>query len=237
MRTRYAENVENWGHGMKYYVYISKSKIEMLYSQIAAPEHQKKEALLGFDLKILKGHLKESRQIPDNKFAQLEKVVGELKSNDQVGDITGTKPYIKGELEMTWASFAGPKSPVTFWGCVKKGYYLGLAGSRYNVLGQKPDGLAHSHSLTDRIGRWMFDQVRDTSPGAENDAARAHYGRTDTTLSEYDIENATKLAVSQIRGSVNQFEFVAKVLHRKQIDPERPVMKLILATPLYVAMA
>src|SRR5438093_5085324 len=133
---------------MKYYVYISESKIEMLYSQIGASKDRKKEAVLGFDLKILKGHLKESRQLPDNKFAQLEKVVHELRSSGQVGEITDKKPYIKGGLPMTWASFADSESPVTFWGCVTECFALGLAGSRYNVLGQTPDGIAHSHSLT-----------------------------------------------------------------------------------------
>jgi hypothetical protein len=223
---------------MKYYIYISESKIEMLYSQIAASEGQKKESLLGFDLKVLKGHLKESRQIPDNKFAQLEKVVSSLESNDQVGEIIGTKPYIKGNLEMTWASFGLRESPVTFWGCVTESYALALAGSKYNVLGQKPDGSTHSHSLTDEIGRWMFDQFGDSNPEAKKDADTA-FGKGHAKPDAFDIGNGTWLAVSEIEGSVNQFEFIAKVLHRTPFYPERSPgyeTNLILATPLYVAM-
>jgi hypothetical protein len=40
---------------MKYYVYISKTKLEMLYGQIKSAKANTREASIGFDIKVLKG--------------------------------------------------------------------------------------------------------------------------------------------------------------------------------------
>jgi hypothetical protein len=44
---------------MKYYVYVSESKINMLFEQTATAIQGKREAKLGFDIKLLKGSIKE----------------------------------------------------------------------------------------------------------------------------------------------------------------------------------
>lgn len=51
---------------MKYYVYVSKSKIEMLFAQVSRSEQERREAFLGFDIGLFEGGRKKSRGIPDN---------------------------------------------------------------------------------------------------------------------------------------------------------------------------
>jgi hypothetical protein len=217
---------------MKYYVYLSDTKLEMLYGQIYASTDEAREASLGFDIKLLKGELKDSRKLPDTRFSQLDRVLKELRKSELVGDIFSEKPYISGELDMVWASFAyEDNSPITFWGFADERIALGLAGSRYHIVGERrPDGLAHSHSETGGIMAWLMREFGDTSQEVATTAQE---------VDRYGTSVYIWLAASEIRGTTHRFEFVAKVLDResrfKPNEGSDHETNVILATPIYVA--
>ena len=203
----------------------------MLYGQLPHSTDEVREASIGFDIKLLKGELKTGRKPSATKYTQLEDVISELQSSELVGNIWSGKPYISATLTMIWASFGddyyveGREAPITFWGYTDDHVALGLAGSSYHVLGHKrPDGHAHSHSVTPAIESWLIKHVKDTRP--------------EDTLDSYSVCSHIWLAVSQITGTPHQYEFVAKVLDRSPFDPSaHPSEKTnnLLATPLYVA--
>jgi hypothetical protein len=85
-----------------------------------------------------------------------------------VGNFWSGKPYISDTLTMIWASFGDEYcdeervAPITFWGYTDDHVALGLTGSSYHVLGHKrPDGHAHSHSVTPAIESWLIKHVKD----------------------------------------------------------------------------
>ena len=132
---------------LKYYIYISTSKIEMLYPQILS----RTACLAGsldFDLIKLRREATGSRGVPASKFAKLDAIVEELVRSEEVGPIEGGKPYIKGScLEMVWGTY-GCDAPITFWGHSSGKLIVGLAGSRHHVLGEETRGncaLAFAH--------------------------------------------------------------------------------------------
>src|SRR5262245_4239618 len=153
---------------MKYYVYISDSKIEMLYNQIATSTDRSREASIGFDVKVLKGEIKQGRGVPENSVTRLNEVVEALRNSDAVGTIDAPKKYIGGTLPMTWSSYgwsySGEESPITFWSYSATGIAMALAGSRYNLLGEQRQGNAHSHSLTTTMVQWFLDNLQDPVP-------------------------------------------------------------------------
>ena len=89
------------GDSMKYYIYVSESKIAMLYSQIGRPEDERHEASVGLDLKILKTEFKESRGVPANSFTKLNTIIAKLAHEGLIGSLHEQQPYIKGSLRMT----------------------------------------------------------------------------------------------------------------------------------------
>jgi len=227
---------------MKYYVYLSDSKLEMLHDQLAHSTDEVREASLGFDVKVLKGELKTGRKPSATKYTRLESVLEALQSSDEVGNVWSRKPYIYGQLPMVWASFGfhrfaedDKKAPITFWGYMDDHIAVGLAGSDYHVLGQtRPDGYAHSHSGTHAITSWLIKHVADT-PDSTTEETPPLFRRPFRD----DDSNCIYLAVSQIKGTSHRFEFVAKVLNRSRTfdpyeSPDRTV-NVLLATPIYVA--
>jgi hypothetical protein len=228
---------------MKYYVYVSETKLEMLYEQIGASTEQASEASVGFDLKLVKGELKQSRQLADTKYSRLDRVVAELRESQLVGSLSCMEPYISGELDMVWASFGlQDNSPITFWGFVNDDIALGLAGSQHHIIGERrPEGYAHSHSGTGEIMRWFARELGDVQSTIQVDVQEL-LGADQWPLDDDSIAYLTWLAASQIHGSTHRFEFVAKVLHRRRyVEGTSPNymanMNVILATPLYVAQA
>lgn len=231
---------------MKYYVYLSDSKIEMLYNQIDHSTDEVREASIGFDVKVLKGELKSGRKLSTSKYKQLESVISELQSSDLVGNIWSGKPYISATLTMIWASFGGyfrddeKPAPITFWGYTDEHIALGLAGSSYHVLGQtRPDGYAHSHSGTEAIASWLIRNLNDSpTEGLEEPDKSEEFSLTGGPLDSDDVSNCIWLAASQAKGTSHRFEFVAKVLNRSRFDPSAHhyrTTNVLLATPLYVA--
>jgi hypothetical protein len=225
---------------MRYYIYISETKIDMLFSQIIKSEDERREASLGFDLTVLKGELKESRGIPANKFKKLDTTIGALTKKGVIGSLEENKPYISGKLRMTWASFGfRSNSPITYWGYFSRKLVLGLAGSKHHLLGEQAGGSAHSHSLTGPIVNWILREFGDTPPEDEDiEEAQRHYYDFSDSIDHSDISNAIWLAGSQIKGQRSDFDFVAKVLHRGKHRSygDTNEWEVILATPLYVAM-
>lgn len=229
---------------MKYYVYVSKNKIDMLFQQTAAATKATREATIGFDVKVLKGSIKEGSGVPVASQAQLRTILDELESHALVGEIHEEKPYIRGTLKMMWGGYGmdfGDDCPITFWGCSTDQIALGMAGSSYHLLGEQRNGRAHSHSLTYAIVEWFKQNLDEPfSRKKEDDPRLAEQARDQARgLADYDIANATYLAVSQMRGQETTFDFVAKVLHRsKWPDGFRTAgyQTIIIATPLYVSM-
>ena len=229
---------------MKYYIYISQTKIDMLYGQIQTAHSETREASLGFDIKLLKGDLKDSRGIPDNQFTKLDKVLSSLNKLDLVGDIDSDKEYISATLDMKWGSYGGEsEAPITFWGYSTfeypfTGLVLALAGSKYHLLGEQRDGYAHSHSLTNAMTEWFLLNLGERHQ--EQIYLMNRHQRINTSdLDNYDVANGAWLAATQIEGQVCKYEFVAKVLHRSEWESgfrTSKTNKIMLATPLYVAM-
>jgi hypothetical protein len=234
---------------MKYYIYLSESKVSMLYAQISQCTGVKREASLGFDIKLLKGHIKESRGIPEHSFAQLDEVISALNKSDLVGTVKDPKEYIGGCLSMTWCTFGGSfgdkKSPITFWGYCEESHYpfsgtvMALAGSKYHLLGEQRAGRAHSHSGTPMMIQWFLENLDDPFENSEESIKDAKHYVGEGAISNDDVTNGAWLAATQAKGHTAKYDFVAKVLHKSDW-PEgfrSKTNRVILGSPLYVAFA
>ena len=222
---------------MKYYVYISESKIDMLHSQISQTTAVAKEASLGFDWKFLKGEIKTARGVPENKLTKLNDVVARLEKDSAVGSLDDAKPYIRGALRMKWASIGIIRefSPVTFWGYADSNSVLGLAGSAHHLVGTQREGFTHCYSQTPLILAWLKREL-DLPKG---DRKRLGIDKEWLNRAKHMrggmIETSVEDMVRKMDGELEEFEFIAKVLHRSSVSQDLP-RRVILATPLYVAM-
>lgn len=204
---------------LKYYIYLSPYKIEMLSQQIQE-WLARVDKEIEIDLKILKMSLASKNN--ETLYAKLALILRYLEENDLVGDILNPKEYFKGELYMEWSQiYPG----VVFWGGKFNGIVIGLGGSLKNVLGNETRNLEAGISHTPELVRLLSKEVEAiVSPKI-------------VQLNETEVERrilasthswADELAVR----SYQKCEFVAKKLKEGHYHNE-PVL---LGTPLYVAI-
>lgn len=236
---------------MKYYVYVSESKINMLFDQIGLSDKEERTTSLEFDLKVLKGRVEKSKGIPANKFKKLNTVIKQLEKEKLVGSITDPSQYIKGCLKMIWTTWSMarlPHSPITFWGHMSEKLTLALAGSKYHLLGEQRRGRTSSGSSPPTILSWLAQEL-DISKTDFAGKYKRFWKVVDFCAADVPDFLQLKSEVNRVidqavylshwsGGTIGKYEFIAKLLHRDHWGQgsEGEEVDIILATPLYVAL-
>jgi len=109
---------------MKYYIYISDAKIDMLYPQIPHDQKTSFAKELKIDLKLISASIKEEKEFKETKYSKAELVTKYIQNNCQVGTVDKPKEYIYNVLEMKWGlygkgfekDFGEGFSPIVFFG-------------------------------------------------------------------------------------------------------------------------
>lgn len=212
---------------MRYYVYISESKVEMLYSQIPQNLLENIAGKLTIDLKLIKTEFAET---PKEKtlHSKIEIIENYLQYNNLIGDISNPINYIKGIEEMRW----GPYTPGLVYFGSKQNTVIGLAGSEKHVIGSTGDSSAHSHSATPYLVAALNEQILSVR-GSVND--------NDECAESFAL-SAVELATTQMNGLKQRMEFLAKTLLVYPSDSfeysweGKSGLPVILGSPIYVAI-
>ena len=92
---------------VKNYVYISDTKVDLFYDQIASADVVKTGAEYGIDLKFLKWVGKRETERVVNRMTKLERVVEFLQNSKKIGTVDAPSTYVAGTLDMRWGSLFG----------------------------------------------------------------------------------------------------------------------------------
>jgi len=87
---------------MKYYLYISDAKLDMLYPQVPHAIKKKVSTDVKVDLKLLGGSRKSEEETEENRMTKLEAVVRFITENEDVGIVDADHAYLADTLEMHW---------------------------------------------------------------------------------------------------------------------------------------
>ncbi|WP_263353309.1 DUF7019 family protein [Acidicapsa acidisoli] len=222
---------------MKYYIYISDAKVDMLFPQV--PHDIKKKVALEFkmDLKLLSASRKTETESEDNRIARLETVVDFIREYGDIGTADRPGEYIEDTLSMRWGyyGFQRDDNPVVYFGGETERTILGLGGSTKHLIGNAGTSSAHSHSATPFLLDFLSKELGLHSENPDLEWARQH-GQ------DFSPITAVELATTQMRGPEQRIDFVAKRLAYGPVERfnDNPLLKdkhVLLATPLYVAMA
>ena len=239
---RKEENMTN----VKYLIYRSKSKFEMLKAQLEDDYLEKYE--MGAEGKasaaIFSGSVKTTYTYKASEN-DIDNIVNRLKEQKEL-DNTGRKPYICAEAELTMQRYN--RLECTYW----HGYYyprrdvkciILMAGSQSNVLGHYVgDPIRESPSSADFYEILLNDLLDDQKSENNN-----HEFKSSADSFAYDIE---ELMESNITEQKSYFEFVARVFRSELFDSSSEIwwdfisnheknikwLNIIYASPLYVAL-
>jgi hypothetical protein len=230
---------------MRYYIYISETKINQLYAQIPVKLRQKIASKFTIDLKLVKAEF-EGRQPQEGLISMLEVVLSYLESEDLVGTVDNSKSYFKGTMNLSWGPYVD--SGLVYFGGHTQATLVGLGGSLQHVIGEVGTSGAHSHSATPLLARALEKVTNSNAFGRQTDGANGRLLRS------------VELASGQMGGPWEPMEFVAKRLAHGSVarnpiwwwtgdyyvpDGSKYTLKkwedidvasVLLGSPLYVAM-
>jgi uncharacterized protein DUF7019 len=148
---------------MKYYIYISNSKLDMMYPQVPKQLADQVATELGVNTGLLKASVK-PREVTETSISKLQVVTQYLLSSGAVGDVRSPRAYFKGTLPMKTTLISDPEdedigdyAAITFssYGYSdeqKKGYgAVVLVGSYHNTIGMQDAPRKRSISGTAEI--------------------------------------------------------------------------------------
>ncbi|MFE1959699.1 DUF7019 family protein [Streptomyces sp. NPDC059479] len=211
---------------LRYYLYVSDSKVDMLLSQIDPSFDRKQTSEVAVDLKLVSARHGWERQ--SDRFRRLDRVVRHLEKRGRLTSVDEPGTFFRGQLAMRWGVLAdGDDSSLVFFGGRTDRTVVALGGSRTHVL-----GASHATGDAPSLSRSMLPSMLG---GLEaHPAIGALVNGND--LEQSGTPSTVCRAVSALQGPAQTVEFVAKkLLHEPNPDPDGGSM-VLLGSPVYVAL-
>jgi hypothetical protein len=198
----------------KYYVYISDSKLDMLYPQLG--------------MRML------ARQ---DSIGKLEAILADLARGGRIGTVDEPKEYFAGSMPMHWGPcwfsniFHLDFSGLVYFGGVSNTTVVGLGGSGKHVVGEGGSARMGIHSL---LPVFMMQLQKELGESLPAPVKLPDFG--DPSLA------AVYIATTHGKGPLQEMEFVAKRLAYGpcpaawRLETDQKTDKVLVGTPLYVAM-
>jgi uncharacterized protein DUF7019/TIR domain-containing protein len=196
----------------KYYVYISDSKVNMLYPQVGTSTSARQDSI-----------------------GKLATVVADLVRGGRVGTIDEPKEYFAGAMPMRWGPclFTGVEklvSGLVYFGGITETTVVGLGGSTRHVIGEVGSAKPGLHSILPGFMLQLGKELGQSLPTLQI----PDFG--DPRLADNTL-GAVYIATMYAKGPSQELEFVAKRLQYGTCPEQWGRSKQVLiGTPLYVAM-
>jgi hypothetical protein len=227
---------------MKYYLYISNTKVDMLYPQIPSRLRENLATELKIDFKVLSTTF--SEEPPEETTISKLKVVTEyIEKNEPVGTVDEPKSYFKGTLPMKWGPY-GENNEIVYFAGSTSNTVFGLGGSMDHVIGSKGESSAQywAASTTPYLISTLKNELNLLEPDLELRSLMGYESPRPPAM------RAVYQVTTKMEGPVEQLQFLAKKLldtddfteeekeHSNRMHWEVD-KRILLGTPLYVAMA
>lgn len=212
---------------MKYYVYVSDQKVDMLAAQV--PEKKLKSLARQLELKVtlpwlpLSATYKPGYPMPsDAQRIERLRVIEQALDDGEVGNVVESRPWIKSSLNMSWGFIDAERRAVWFLGEVSGVTFL-MGGSSKHLLGGVDVGQQshHAYSLLPVLSAALIEREQ-----AELDNELLNTMSIQTS----DVVKAARLLSKTAGGPLQRLSFLARRLMTESDDSG----KVILASPLYV---
>lgn len=115
---------------MKYYMYISDAKVDMLSAQMFHAEAAKIATEVGIDMKVFKASRRKEIEREKDRFAKLEAVTDFLQRYGDVGSVQEPGEYFQAQPNMGWLA---DDESVVFGGEID-GTTVALVGSAKHII-------------------------------------------------------------------------------------------------------
>jgi hypothetical protein len=208
---------------MKYYIYISDTKVDMLFAQIPQSILKKISGELNINLGMVSVSLKE-KQNEQTRFDKVNVVSNYINEHLDVGDVDHPKAYFKETVSTRWGPlFGGDTENLVFFAGKTHQTIFGLGGSSQHVMGQQKGQSPGPNSFTPSILASLKKLDIHSDFGALSDDIASHS----------DPLRLVSDAAAWLEGPEEKLEFLAKKLVEGSLNSKH----ILLGSPIYVAYA
>ncbi|QEU91211.1 DUF7019 family protein [Streptomyces kanamyceticus] len=207
---------------MRYYLYVSGTKLDMLYGQIPTKLLKRLAVEAKVDLKVLSVAV-QSPRAEATTYDRLDIVEAYLEREFDVSWMTEPRPWFRGDLGLRIAGYGSPAGP-TFMTGREGDTVIALVGSAQHLIGQRtaPDTIQNAYSNLPSLFQLVRDDAQANGRPVDEDAAMGQV----LTFSE-------SLTVPPVYA-----EFLARRLVSGTVTGrDGRDVHVVIGTPLYVAMA
>jgi hypothetical protein len=223
---------------MKYFIYLSDTKVDMLYSQIPRRLLEKIAIELNIDLKVMGAGVAttiKSNPSEETRYSKLKLVTEYVEKHLPLGWIDAPDSYFKGSLPMRWGVYPEKSNPfVVYFGGATGLTILGLTGSPQHLLGNQN---ASSAAVMEHVSPsvWAIPSLVFILQGEQNLSTPI------PPPTEMPPAQLVEHATTRMSGPAQDLEFLAKTLWRGPRSPypqqEGNQQSILLGSPIYVALA
>ena len=213
---------------IRYYVYISQTKLEMLVPQIPSPLLRSLEAEIKVNVAVVAAGVRRSASAPSPELAARAGVLSVyLEKQGWVGTLADPGQYVKGVASLQYGVMRDYAAELVFFGGVVDGVKLALIGSPASLIGAAADTTAN-HSLDYYVLKFLSAAAERA--GADADERQPPgWPRQEDPSGRYEKAVDEALNAGVLPGTSVRLEFLAKPLFRSD--------SVLVATPIYVALA
>jgi len=212
---------------MEYFLYLSDTKIEMLFDQVAPPSRGKLAGELEFNIGVLKAKFSTAsvEKARHEKIQLIEKALAK-----KIGTIYSPKEYFAGTMDMVWGPYEQYEDIVYFSGAVQ-GVCVGLGGSINNCVhsDRATPTSTTSFSYSPRLVAALARKKEIYLPG---------YGLGKRySDSEVNSDALAGVVEATYRHGLprQRVKFLAKRVLQNTLNPSSEIV--LLGTPIYVSLA
>ncbi len=214
---------------MRYFVYISDAKIDVLLPQVPGATQQKVATQLGFDIKLLSGSVTTEHATLDSRVARLRTVETYLLDHAPIGTPDEPLAWVQGEMSARFIDLG--LGGIIFIGG-SEAWRLALGGSAHHLVGGvKPEKIdipmSFAPQLAERI-RYLAEKKARAILGLPEGSVSVTTKNQGFDAWVELIGKARNLAVSPAQN----IRFLAKRL----ASTRDRAMQITLASPLYVEL-
>lgn len=210
---------------MRYYVYISDAKVDMLYEQIPQGPRARIAAELKIDLKVVSVSIRD-RGTDSTRLGRLQVVENYLKRTEQVGSFANPSAWFEDRLTLRSGVYRSAPGGLVYFSGERGGALLALIGSARHLTGEQAaqSELQVGFSNLPSLVTYIADELPE--PLAQD-------GLTDEDWALREIVEFT----SSLTGVSQSYAFLARRLLEREIDRgDGTPSPILLGTPLYVAL-
>jgi hypothetical protein len=226
---------------LKYYIYVSRTKVDMLYAQIPLEERRDLAAKLNLDLSEPAISVGPSAVVDEALLAKTNLVVELLVEKGLVGTVDRPKAYFGGQHVLRWGLYGGglygdDVDKFVYFGAEVENTIIGLGGSRRHVVGQVGASNPHSHSATPALCTILAQELGMELSESTESWLQGMQPRRGRDLNRLALR-AVALASSQMDGPIQRIEFVArKLLDGSCSHNDGSNRLVVLGSPIYAAL-